>query len=116
MESRQKAGTDLGLPELGVWRYVAGLMMETGWCAVDGMGNRQPLPWTEIVAFASHAGLTEWERSVVRAMSVAYLDGLSVGEEPGGIAPTATTETAHVDKAALGRGIMAALRMAAPAG
>lgn len=64
--------------------------------------------------FATHAGLSAWERGALRAMSVAYVEGLAIGEEPGGVAPTATAETEHVDKAALGRGILSALRMAAP--
>ncbi len=51
-----------------------------GWTSV-GMDHR-PLPWSEIVAFAAHQGLDEWERGTIRALSVAYLDGRNCTAEP----------------------------------
>lgn len=57
-----------------------------GWCRAEGMGQG-PVPWSEIVAFASHAGLDEWERGTIRALSLAYLEGLDIGVDPGARAP-----------------------------
>ena len=104
MELRRNAGAPLNLPEPLARRDLLDCMMADdgiGWVSV-GM-DHQPLPWSEIVAFAAHQGLDEWERGTIRALSVAYLDGRNSTAEPN--APKGAGA-----KMALAEGIRGALR------
>lgn len=114
IQARRDAGAPLNLPQITARRDLLDAMMAEdgiGWCQIDGMGERRPLPWAEIVAFGAHQGLDEWERGTIRALSLAYLDGLEIGADPAGVAPCAGADPA-ADRRALAAGIRGALRAA----
>jgi hypothetical protein len=104
MELRRKAGAPLNLPEPLARRDLLDAMMADdgiGWASV-GM-DHQPLPWSEIIAFAAHQGLDEWERGTIRALSMAYLDGRNSTAEP-------NAQTGREGKLALAEAIRAGMR------
>lgn len=54
-----------------------------------GMAGEGALSWQEIDAYARLTGEIgdPWEAHVIRAMSIAYLDGMRLGEDPLAIPP-----------------------------
>lgn len=60
------------------------LAQTVGLCASNGMGL-QPISFAEIAAAAPWSDAAE--REVVRAMSVAYLDGRAIGQDVFGVPP-----------------------------
>ena len=60
-----------------------------GWCSFDQMGGAAPVTWSEISAFSREAGLNlePWEARQIRAMSVAYVNGMARGKEPMKVCP-----------------------------
>ena len=48
------------------------------WTACGRLYAGQPLPWVEVKAYAEIAGLDLTEMQIIRQMSVAYLEGLSM--------------------------------------
>ena len=111
MEARKSVGAPLGLPDVIARSDLLRLMMVEdgiGWCA-SGETGTAPLSWPEIVAFSAHLGLDEWERGTIRALSLAYLDGLAIGVDPMAPPPNAIAEPMKA-KRVLAQGIKAALR------
>ena len=71
------------LPEITVGGYLKDAFLSLG-MARDGA-----LSWQEIESFSRLTGdISEpWEAHTVRAMSIAYLDGQRLGEDPLAISP-----------------------------
>lgn len=64
------------LPEVGDGAYLV--------TAFFALNSGALLPWAEIDAYARMTGVISeaWEAELMRAMSVAYLEGLRAGEDP----------------------------------
>lgn len=65
------------------------LFMRVGPAHSSGMGL-SPVPYSEITLAAPWAN--EPERDLIRSMSAAYLEGMSLGEDPFGIHPMSQVE------------------------
>jgi hypothetical protein len=79
------------LPDVSGVEYLLEMMAPEGigWCTFDHMGGAEPIEWSEIRSFSKEAGiyLEPWESSQLRAMSVAYVNGLARGREPMTVSP-----------------------------
>lgn len=84
-------GLDLGLPDITGVEYLRDMMGPEGlgWCTFEPMGGAAPHSWSEIDAFSRAAGiqLEPWEASQLRAMSVAYVEGMARGSDPMKVSP-----------------------------
>lgn len=84
-------GIDLALPEISGVDYLLDMMMAEGlgWCSFDQMGGATAVTWSEINSFSTGAGLElePWEARQLRAMSVAYVNGMERGREPMTVSP-----------------------------
>jgi len=93
MVSRAKQYEDAGRPvpyvPVQACGYFLEALIEAGPTKSDGMGNRVPLDWLDIKAFADMTGaVTEaWEASILRRMSIAFANGLHEGKSAFSIAP-----------------------------
>ena len=80
--------------------YMTEAFIEAGACEAGAMGV-VPLSWQEIAAWATVSGavIDAWERTALRKMSVAYVDGLHEGAKPNSAAPYVDEEAqaARVD-------------------
>ena len=76
------------LPPIMAGRYLVEAFHESG-RVLRTMDGPMPLSWAEIDAFARQTGAISepWEARCLRSMSMAYLEGLKVGENPLGRAP-----------------------------
>ena len=93
MVSRSKEYDDAGIAPpfvpVDACGYLMSALIEAGPVKSDGMGNRLPLDWLDLKAFADMTGaVTEpWEASMLRRMSIAFANGLQEGKNPFSIAP-----------------------------
>lgn len=82
---------DLGLPGITGVEYLREWMSpdQLGWCHFDGMGGAGAHSWAEVGAFSRMTGgqMEPWEARQVRAMSVAYVEGMAKGGEPMKVSP-----------------------------
>jgi len=94
---------DLGLPDITGVEYLREWMLpdQLGWCHFDGMGGGGPHSWAEVEAFSrlSCGQMDPWEARQIRAMSVAYVEGMAKGREPMKVSP------AYADRPREGPGI-----------
>ena len=77
-------GKPLGLPKIEAGGYLVDAMYEAGPITADAMGNRRPLDWPVLSAFANIPDPLvkhRWELTALRRMSAAYLRGLTAGED-----------------------------------
>ena len=79
------------MPDIGGVGYLLDMMAPEGlaWCSFGQMGGVEPVSWSEISSFSREAGLylEPWEARQLRAMSVAYVQGLARGNEPMKVSP-----------------------------
>lgn len=76
------------MPELNSGEMLLDALVEAGVCH-RGTNEIRPLAWAEIFAYKECAGTvtTAWECRMLRDMSKAYINGLSVGNDVFGIPP-----------------------------
>lgn len=76
------------MPDVGDADYLLRAFHELGRKMAGPMGSG-PLAWSEIVAYAAATGQisSPWEFRALREMSVAFIDGQAIGEDPFGIPP-----------------------------
>ncbi len=83
MPSRADQGA--ALPSFGAGSYLWDALMGLGPVRAHPKGGRRAVDWPEIGPFAAVMGPFErWELRLLREMACAYLDGLSIGEDPMG--------------------------------
>ena len=82
----ERADREPPLPPLDGGEYLITDFHDAGMVSHTAEGPI-PLTWAELRGFAGWADLTQDEASILRQMSLAYLDGQRIGREPLGRAP-----------------------------
>jgi len=81
LDMMMSRGIKTDLPTIHVGFYIWQSLIDCGVYQTRESGAKEPLAWTEILAFSQASGtITEnWELRIVRRMSEAYIRGLREG-------------------------------------
>ena len=76
-------GADTPWPDYGHGLYLVEALQAMGKTRAQSMGGVRAVDWPEITAFNAACGPYErWEMQMLREMSLAFVEGLSLGENP----------------------------------
>lgn len=80
------------MPPVSAGEYLISALVEIGFVE-SGANGPTPVSWRELTAYGDATGEVSkpWEFRTLRAMSVAYLDGHSIGRDDFGIPPWSST-------------------------